>query len=97
MQRVEGARGKTFRERTWQRPFPEGPRRGKGETMRPYRDIAALAGLQVPCFLFLSHLEPSFFLLHFYQTVMYLAILILLFYMEDRSAYMIIAPRCGWP
>ena len=65
--------------------------------MRPYRDIAALAGLQVTCFLFLSHLEPSFFLLHFYQTVMYLAILILLFYMEDRSAYMIIAPRCGWP
>ena len=65
--------------------------------MRPYRDIAALAGLQVLCFLFLSHLEPSFFLLHFYQTVMYLAILILLFYMEDRSAYMIIAPRCGWP
>jgi len=57
--------------------------------MRPYRDIAALTGLQVLCFLFLSHLEPSFFLLHFYQTVMYLAILILLFYMEDRWAYMI--------
>jgi hypothetical protein len=62
--------------------------------MRPYRDIAALAGLLVLCFLFLSHLEPNFFLLHFYQTVVYLAILILLFYMEDRWAYMIgiIAP-----
>ena len=62
--------------------------------MRPYRDIAALAGLQVLCFLFLSHLEPNFFLLHFYQTVVYLAILIMLFYMEDRWAYMIgiIAP-----
>ena len=57
--------------------------------MRPYRDIAALAGLQVLCFLLLSHLEPSFFLLHFYQTIIYLAILIMLFYMEDRWAYMI--------
>lgn len=62
--------------------------------MRPYRDIAALSGLLVLCFLFLSHLEPNFFLLHFYQTIIYLAILIMLFYMEDRWAYMIgiIAP-----
>jgi len=39
-------------------------------------------------------LEPNFFLFHFYQTVVYLAILIMLFYMEDRWAYMIgiIAP-----
>jgi len=57
--------------------------------MRPYRDIATLAVLQVLCFLILSHLEPNFFLLHFYQTIVYLAILILLFYMEDRWAYMI--------
>lgn len=57
--------------------------------MRPYRDIAAVSGLLVLCFLFLSHLEPNFFLLHFYQTVIYLAILIMLFYMEDRWAYMI--------
>jgi hypothetical protein len=56
--------------------------------MWPYREIAALAGLQVICFLFLSHLEPNFILLHFYQTVVYLAILIMLFYMEDRWAYM---------
>ncbi|HTZ34341.1 MAG TPA: hypothetical protein VMH31_17895 [Methylomirabilota bacterium] len=57
--------------------------------MRPYREIAALAGLQILCFLLLSHLDPSFFLLHFYQTIVYLAILIMLFYMEDRWAYMI--------
>lgn len=57
--------------------------------MRPYRDIAALAGAQVVCFLLLSHLEPDFFLLHFYQTIIYMALLILLFYMEDRWAYMI--------
>lgn len=57
--------------------------------MKPYREIAALAGLQVLCFFLLSHFEPSFFLLHFYQTTVYLAILIMLFYMEDRWAYMI--------
>ncbi|MGB7847798.1 MAG: hypothetical protein WBL63_19455 [Candidatus Acidiferrum sp.] len=57
--------------------------------MKAYRDIATLAGLQVICFLILSHLEPDFFLLHFYQTIVYLAILIMLFYMEDRWAYMI--------
>ena len=62
--------------------------------MRIYREIAALAGLQVLCFLLLSHLEPNFFLLHFYHTINYLAILIMLFNMEDRWAYMlgIIAP-----
>lgn len=47
--------------------------------MRIYRDIATLAGAQVVCFLLLSHLEPAFFLLHFYQTIIYLAILIMLF------------------
>ena len=57
--------------------------------MKPYRDIATLSALQVICFLLLSHLEPDFFLLHFYQTIVYLAILIMLFYMEDRWAYMI--------
>ena len=63
--------------------------RPTGEAMRPYRDIATLAGAQVICFLLLSHLEPDFFLLHFYQTIIYMALLILLFYMEDRWAYMI--------
>jgi hypothetical protein len=57
--------------------------------MRIYRDIATLAGAQVVCFLLLSHLEPAFFLLHFYQTIIYLAVLIMLFYMEDRWAYLV--------
>lgn len=57
--------------------------------MKLYRMIASLAALQVICFLLLSHLEPDFFLLHFYQTVIYLAILILFFFFEDRWAYMI--------
>ncbi|HYL83766.1 MAG TPA: hypothetical protein VE263_06005 [Candidatus Angelobacter sp.] len=57
--------------------------------MKPYRDIATVAGAQVICFLWLSHLEPQFFLLHFYQTIIYIALLVMLFYMEDRWAYMI--------
>jgi len=57
--------------------------------MRPYRDIATLAGAQILCFVWLTHLEPNFFLLHLYQTIIYIAILVMLFYMEDRWAYMI--------
>jgi hypothetical protein len=57
--------------------------------MRPYRDVATLAGAQIACFLLLTHLEPNFFLIHFYQSILYIAILVMLFYMEDRWAYMI--------
>lgn len=57
--------------------------------MRAYRDIAALAGAQIVCFIVLTHLEPGFFLLHLYQSILYVAILVMLFYMEDRWAYMI--------
>ena len=57
--------------------------------MRAYRDIATLAAAQLLCFLFLTHLEPNFFLIHLYQSILYIAILVMLFYMEDRWAYMI--------
>jgi hypothetical protein len=57
--------------------------------MRAYRDIATLAGAQVFCFLLLTHLEPAFFLVHLYQSILYIALLVMLFYMEDRWAYMI--------
>jgi hypothetical protein len=57
--------------------------------MRPYRDIATICGAQILCFFLLTRYEPEFFLLHLYQTVLYMAILIMLFYMEDRWAYMI--------
>ena len=57
--------------------------------MRPYRDIATLAGAQILCFIALTHFEPGFFLLHLYQSILYIAILVMLFYMEDRWAYMI--------
>lgn len=45
--------------------------------MRPYRDIATIAALQVICFSVLPHYEPQFFLLHLYQTIIYMALLIL--------------------
>jgi hypothetical protein len=57
--------------------------------MKLNRGIATVAGLQVVLFSVLTHFEPQFFLLHLYQTIIYMAILILLFYMEDRWAYMI--------
>jgi hypothetical protein len=57
--------------------------------MRPYRDIATISGLQIVCFFLLSRLEPQFFLLHFYQTIIYIALLVMLFFTEDRWAYMI--------
>jgi hypothetical protein len=57
--------------------------------MRPYRDVATLAGAQIVCFPLLTHLEPNFFLIHLYQSILYIAILVMLFYMEDRWAYMI--------
>ena len=39
-------------------------------------------------------LRPQFFFLHFYESLMYIAIVLLLFYFEDRWAYMlgIVAP-----
>jgi len=57
--------------------------------VQPYRDIAMLAGTQVLCFLFLAQFEPHFVVIHLYQSILYLAILILLYYREDRWAYMI--------
>ncbi|HYL17034.1 MAG TPA: hypothetical protein VEV41_28640 [Terriglobales bacterium] len=57
--------------------------------MRAYRDIATLSALQIICFVLLTHLEPDFFMFHLYQTIIYVAILLMLFYMEDRWAYMI--------
>ena len=57
--------------------------------MQPYRDIAALAGAQVLCFLALAQLEPRFVVIHLYQSILYLALLVMLYYREDRWAYMI--------
>jgi hypothetical protein len=52
-----------------------------------HRGIATLAGLLMVCFLLLSHFEPQYFLLHFYQALIYLIIILMLFYFEDQWAY----------
>jgi hypothetical protein len=54
-----------------------------------HRGIATLSGALMVSFLWLSNLEPQFFLLHFYQSLIYLAIILMLFYLEDRYAYML--------
>lgn len=57
--------------------------------MSAHRGIATVASAVMICFLILSAMEPEFFLLHFYESLIYLAILLMLFYFEDKWAYMI--------
>ncbi len=54
-----------------------------------HRGIATLAGLLMFCFLLLSSLESEFFFLHLYQSLIYLVIILMLFYLEDHWAYML--------
>jgi len=54
-----------------------------------HRWIATLAGALMLSFLLLSGLEPEFFFLHFYQSLIWLVIILMLFYLEDRYAYML--------
>ena len=54
-----------------------------------HRGIATLSGALMVSFLLLSDLEPEFFMLHFYQSLIYLAIILMLFYLEDQYAYML--------
>jgi hypothetical protein len=64
--------------------------------VRPKRRICATLsrycstrGNTGPLFLFLAQFELRFVVIHLYQSVPYLAILILLYYRRDRFAYMI--------
>jgi hypothetical protein len=59
-----------------------------------HRGVATLALSLALCFLLLSHFDQQFFLVHFYESIVYLAIVLMLFYFEDRWAYMlgILAP-----
>jgi hypothetical protein len=68
--------------------------RRKGLDDMIHRGLASLAfGLGL-CFLFLSRFDAQFFLIHFYESLVYFAIVMMLFYFEDRWAYMmgIVAP-----
>jgi hypothetical protein len=53
-----------------------------------HRGVATVASALVVCFLLLSHFDAQFFLFHFYESLIYLVIVLMLFYFEDRWAYM---------
>ena len=55
----------------------------------PHRGIATLSAALMLSFLYLTHLETEFFLLHFYQSLIYLVIILMLFYFEEQYAYML--------
>ena len=57
--------------------------------LKPGRNVATLAGAQILCFLVLAQLEPRFFIIHLYQLIPYVAILILLGCGQARWAYML--------
>jgi len=57
--------------------------------LKPGRDLAILAGLQIICFLALTRLEPRFFIIHLYQLIPYVAIVLLVGYGQERWAYML--------
>jgi hypothetical protein len=73
--------------------FSAGRRAERGAVM-VHRGIASLAVALALCFLLLGHFDPQFFLIHFYESLIYLTIVLMLFYLEDRWAYMmgIVAP-----
>jgi len=55
----------------------------------PHRGIATASVSLAVCFLLLSHFDEQFFLVHFYESLIYIAIVLMLFYFEDRWAYMV--------
>jgi len=63
--------------------------RGITAFLKPGRDVAILAGLQIICFLVLTRLEPRFFIIHLYQLIPYVAIVLLVAYGHERWAYML--------
>jgi len=54
-----------------------------------HRGIATLSGAMMLCFLILSGLDTQFFFLHFYESLIYLVIILMLFYFADHWAYML--------
>jgi hypothetical protein len=52
-------------------------------------DVALLAVVQILCFLALTRLEPHFFIIHLYELIPYVAILLLIAYRHQLWAYTI--------
>jgi hypothetical protein len=73
---------------------PAGEAAAEKEGAMPHRGIATLSLGLMLSFLLLSHFDSQFFLIHFYESLIYLVIVLMLFYWEDRWAYMlgIVAP-----
>lgn len=57
--------------------------------MKGHRGIATLSSALVVSFFALGHFDPQYFLLHLYESLLYIAIVLLLFYFEERWAYML--------
>jgi len=54
-----------------------------------HRGLATISGAMMFCFLMMAEVDSAFFFLHFYESMIYLAIILMLFYLEDRWAYML--------
>jgi len=62
-----------------------------------HRRIASLAVAAIVAFLLLSHFDPQFFLLHLYESAIYMVLLFLLMYEEDEWALAVgIAAPAAW-
>lgn len=62
---------------------------GTTASLKLGRPVAGLAGIQIICFLALTLLEPRFFIIHLYQLIPYVAIVLLVGCGQARWAYMI--------
>jgi len=54
-----------------------------------HRGIATLAAALMLSYILLTHYDSQFFLFHFYESLIYIVILLMLFYFEEKWAYML--------
>ncbi len=54
-----------------------------------HRGIATLAIALMLCYFLLTRYDSQFFLFHFYESLIYIVILLMLFYFEEKWAYML--------
>lgn len=62
-----------------------------------HRGIATLAVAAIVSYFLLSRFDPQFFLLHFYESAIYMALLFLLMYEEEEWAFVVgMAAPAAW-
>jgi hypothetical protein len=54
-----------------------------------HRGIATVAIALMLCYFLLTRYDSQFFLFHFYESLIYIVILLMLFYFEEKWAYML--------